>query len=212
MNIKVAFTIPNGIDIGKTIAYQSYVDTAKQISSNKLTRIVCQGAGIGRNRNKCVNNAASSLKYQSCFDFDSILFVDYDIEFKYQHVLQLIDRGVDIVSGAYAFRDGSSNVHAGAWGGCIGTTGKHLTCDDTGLHEVDRVGGGFLLIKANVFRKLPHPWFRHNLVCMSIGGQEHCVETSEDFGFCILASEHGYKIHCDMDCRVIHVGLQVDKR
>jgi hypothetical protein len=205
MIIKFGITLPNGIEFKDTLAYRC-LEKVKLENNGKydLKEVVLTGAGVGRNRNKCVNNGKSTLINQKEFDFDFIQFVDFDVEFSFKDVDQLVSHNKDIVSGSYHYKKNKNQIHAGFWGRAPGLRGDNLTVNKQGLVKVDRCGGGFLLIKREVFIKLDYPWFSHRMVEVEIEGQKHREETSEDFGFCMLAQEGGFDIFCDTDCQLKH--------
>ena len=62
------------------------------------------------------------------------------------------------------------------------------------LVECDAVGFGAVLIKVDVFRDMPKPWF------MSTSG------AGEDIHFCHQARQHGYKVHMDTSVKLGHLG------
>jgi GT2 family glycosyltransferase len=66
--------------------------------------------------------------------------------------------------------------------------------------QVDAVGMGFCLVRTEVYRKIPPPWYpwpTHG--------------PSEDFSFCIKARQAGYKINVYTDVQLRHLGeLAVD--
>ena len=66
------------------------------------------------------------------------------------------------------------------------------------IFEVAAGGTGFMLIKTEVFKKLPYPWF--------VASEEGRVWTTEDIFFCELAKEHGFKIWCDPSIEMGHMG------
>jgi len=67
------------------------------------------------------------------------------------------------------------------------------------VYEVDGIGMGCCLIKADVFKKLPKPWFKFDWT-------EDGRELSEDLYFCRLARKHGFKILVDTSVIVGHQG------
>ena len=71
------------------------------------------------------------------------------------------------------------------------------------LQEVDAVGMGVMLIKAQVFKALPQPWFQ-------IGYAPKIGEfVGEDIYFCKLAQRHGFKvmINNSVSAEVRHIGV-----
>ena len=61
-------------------------------------------------------------------------------------------------------------------------------------------GTGIILIKCDVFRRVPRPWFMfeyHDTGQCKLG---------EDWYFCILAGKHGIETWCDPRVKVGHIG------
>ncbi len=65
------------------------------------------------------------------------------------------------------------------------------------LHIVDVVGAGCLLIRRDLFEKIPAPWFASQ---WSTKGH-----LSEDFSFCEKAKGMGYRIGVDTSVRPLHL-------
>jgi len=130
---------------------------------------------------------------------DYILFLDSDMRFPPTLLERLLAHDRDIVACNYPTR--RLPVKTVAFSEfeslkCVYSTGK------SGLEEVDAVGMGAMLIKTEVFKKLPLPWFNVSYlpsVDMFIG---------EDIYFCKLAQAHGYKVYIDHDLskEVRHIG------
>ena len=156
-------------------------------------------AGYGRN----LLVSKSQMKKQKEFgDFDYFLFIDSDISFHLKDVLALLAHKKDIISAAYIRRDRPHFFQAGMWDEKIpGNIKIHFKIDSKGLHKVDYVGAGFLLVNAEVFVKIEYPWFRRALI-----EKENCqVETGEDYGFCLQLNKADVDIWVDCDTKVIHV-------
>ena len=149
------------------------------------------GTLIADQRQKLVKMALGS---------DYILFLDSDMRFPSYLLERLLKHDKDIIACNYptrrlpvktvAFSDFSTLE-------CVYSIGK------TGLEEVDAVGMGAMLIKTEVFKKLPLPWFNVSYlpsVNMFIG---------EDIYFCKLAQAHGFKVYIDHDLSkdVRHIGI-----
>jgi hypothetical protein len=134
------------------------------------------------------------------------LCLDADISFEPEHLKKLLDWNLPIVSGVYRSRKVSTEYVAGKWVLVEGNMGPALPDSTKGfMTDVDWVGAGFLLIKREVFEKLPYPWFHHAWVdYIEEDGTKHRTQTGEDLSFCLLAKKNGYAIACDCDCVVKH--------
>jgi len=62
--------------------------------------------------------------------------------------------------------------------------------------KVDAIGFGCVLVKREVFEKIPAPWFVWNQ-----------ASPSEDFFFCEKAAKHGYEVRVLTDVKCSHVGV-----
>lgn len=131
--------------------------------------------------------------------FTHVLFVDDDVVFKPQNVLQLIKRDKDVISGAC-----ESKTFKGYYA-AISKTMRQIPVDTRGLRKVDRIGAAFLMIKTSVFNKLPTDlYFRHEFINE---GKPNEIQTDECYGFSILCRRHGFDLYIDCNCRVMHINL-----
>jgi hypothetical protein len=99
--------------------------------------------------NETVSSRAKNMlaaKFLTLAEKTHILFVDPEISFEPWHVLVMLDRKLDIVSGLYPTRTLPIRWAVSTFDGAEE--------NEDGLHEVDRVGTGFLLVKRDVFEKL----------------------------------------------------------
>lgn len=112
-----------------------------------------------------------------------MLFVDSDMSFAKDAVLNLLKRKKEIIGANYHKRKLPLEATV--------QNPKKLT----GLTTCDSVATGFMLIDLNIFKDLKEPYF--------FWGQNG---ESEDFWFCRLAREAGYKIWCDLSVKVLHEG------
>jgi hypothetical protein len=204
MRIKVGFTVPNGIKNEDTVAWKSFKALPK-MPGIEIAYTIATGACIGINRNVCITNGKSNKVNQTEFDFDFMLFVDYDIEFISDDIIRLLNFNLPIVSGSYRRKEDPRFIHAGYWKDNLpGMIDTGITSDVTGIKEVDWIGGGFLLISKEVFQKMEYPYFRYVVVNYEKNDEMYADNATEDFGFCIKAKECGFKIHCDCDTKVKH--------
>ena len=70
----------------------------------------------------------------------------------------------------------------------------------TGLFKVKAIGTGCLLIKTEVFTKLPQPWFKYEW------NQNGSVKRSHDWIFCEDAIRNGYDVWADNTIKLGHIG------
>lgn len=130
-----------------------------------------------------------------------VLWVDSDMRFPSDLIKRLLERDVDIVAANCSRRrppaafialkvdeDGPRNVQT--------------LPDSTGLEEVTAIGFGVMMVKREVFEKMPKPW--HQLVWNT--RDERFV--GEDAAWCFAAQDLGFKVHIDHDIskEILHTG------
>ena len=80
-----------------------------------------------------------------------------------------------------------------------------------GLEQVTSGGTGVCLIKMDVFKKVPFPWFQSEYIQAPEGRENEPglinghLFVSEDNRFFLMARHHGYKIWCDFSIEVGHL-------
>jgi hypothetical protein len=147
-------------------------------------------------------------------DYDFMLCIDTDMIFPADALNTLLGRDKDIIGVTYNFRTGPpGSVIAIDPNNADGVPMARSSIDDyEGARYIATLpdepficaalGTGFLLIKVDVFRKLPQPWFH---VTPYINGAEDMM--GEDYWFCKIAKEHGYDIWCDPSIAMGHIGI-----
>jgi len=131
---------------------------------------------------------------------DYVLFLDSDMRFPPNLLERLLARNKDIVACNYATR--RLPVKTVAF-----SDFAELKCiyssDKTDLEEVDAIGMGAMLIKTEIFKKLPLPWF--SISYLPSGN----MYIGEDIYFCKLAQANGLKVYVDHDLSkdVRHIGV-----
>lgn len=146
-------------------------------------------------------------------DADYILFVDSDMRFPPDALIQLLVHqeamvGVNYVARGYPPRYIAVKTLTAKDSTEKGTLLKTLP-DSTGLEEVDGFGFGLVLIRRDVFEALPDPreqpwwWYEWMPVKKS--------QIGEDVYFCRLAVEAGFTLYVDHDLskQVAHIGHEV---
>ena len=69
--------------------------------------------------------------------------------------------------------------------------------DKNAMFKVGGCGSGFVLVKADVYKKIKKDWYS---IIGNIG---------EDLSFCRRALENGYDIWCDATVKLGHVGIHI---
>jgi glycosyltransferase involved in cell wall biosynthesis len=136
-------------------------------------------------------NRWRSVKKSLELGCEYILFIDSDMSFPPDALVRLLKADKDIVGANYVRRSPPYDSLAKANGG---------DQDVSGVVVVDGLPTGLLLIRSSVFDKLPQPWFDVTWNDEDFLG--------EDYYFCNLAREHGFKIwmDCDLSAEVVHWG------
>jgi len=177
--MKIAVGIPNTGTL-KTMTAFSLIRALKDFPHD-YTVIFKEGSVLHYNREMIVKRALEE-------DCTHLLFLDSDMYFEKDAILRLIKRKKDII---------------GANANC-----RKLPLIDTvvnpkkrkGLTTCDSVATGFMLINLDVFKNLTEPWFFWE------SNNKGEVVAGEDYWFCRKAREDGYKIWCDMDIPIKHIG------
>lgn len=140
-------------------------------------------------------------------DASHLFWIDGDIEYEPEHVAALWNMQADIACGVYAMKKRDKQWFA-AWKD--GELVKDLDQFPEPV-EVDFAGTGFLLIKREVIEKLAASapsWIGANgqVPALFMTPIHNGVLESEDYHFCRIAREAGYKIMMDPSIRLKHWG------
>jgi glycosyltransferase involved in cell wall biosynthesis len=155
-------------------------------------------------------NRTDVIKQALSVDAKYVLFVDADMYFPPDALNKMLALDKDVVSATYNFR-------------------KYPLCSVVKLHEdydsdytvdetvterpiplnkiknpfrVGAAGTGLMLIKTEIFKNLPKPWF----FFVAENEEENISPIGEDIWFCNLARTHGYEIWIDPSINVGHIG------
>ncbi len=131
----------------------------------------------------CYIHMNRNIIVQQAIDQDCthLLFIDSDVTFDQFAIQKLIDHNLDIVGGRYNKR-------------ILPLTST--VPDITTLSEVPFVPTGFLLINMEVIKKMKKPYFFFDK-----------KNESEDLYFCNKAIALGYKVYCDPEISIGHLGI-----
>lgn len=139
--------------------------------------------------------AEEALKY----DCSHVLFIDDDMAFRSDALKQLIQHNVDIVTGLYLSR---AYPHTPLiFEGEDDDGAFPIYLDESGLVPITAAGLGFILIKTDVFKVMEKPWVRLG----ELNPQEWC----DDIGFFIRVRKAGFKMFCDTNCQLGHMGTMI---
>jgi hypothetical protein len=135
-------------------------------------------------------------------DCTHILFMDDDMVPKPDALLRLLAHDVDSISGLYLSR---AYPHQPLIFDDLDEEGRaifsYLEDDLTGLKPIAAAGLGFYLVKTDVLRAMPKPWFRLG----ELDSEQWC----DDIGYFYRLRQLGVESYCDLDVQVGHIGTFV---
>lgn len=173
---------------------------------------------ISRARNACAMFAMEN-------GFDKVLFIDSDIVWKPSDVEKLLSSTHLIVGGTYPYRSmpltlvvAHKDLHDKSIKSYASWVNDHA--DENMEVEVHYLPTGFMLVDTDVFRTLMkvRPVYdtfdvvtkslttAYDFFPIQIKSDERKYE-AEDWGFCSLARENGFKIYLRADVIVDHLGV-----
>lgn len=159
-----------------------------------------QGPYVAQARNALINGESSQLIKQDVgTKFTHYLFVDSDIGFTADHVISLLTLNERVACCPY-LRHGSKTQYQVGLFAEPGLVKERFTTKEKGIKRVEWCGGGFLLVKAEVFNKLAYPWFRYGI--FEKDGKAEIL--GEDFMFSMALAKAGITIWCNLDRPVYH--------
>ena len=194
--VQMAFDlVQHGVSIQISQDYSSMVNFA---------RCKCLGANVLRGPDQIPLDGKLKYDYQ--------LWIDSDIVFKTEQLLQLVLMDKDIAAGWYMTEDGQTTSVA-HWldednfrnnGGVMNHETGETMSKRKKPFTVDYTGFGWVLIKHGVWEheEMKYPWFAPKMQVFESGDvQDMC---GEDISFCLDELEAGFEIWCDPRIRVGH--------
>lgn len=129
-----------------------------------------------------------------------VLFLDADMRFPKDTIRRLLAADKPIVAANYSTR--KLPLQPVAFADDTTQTRVYTEPDSKGLRRVAAIGMGVMMVRAEVFQKMPKPWF---YIHYSAGSG---VYTGEDIWFCRGAREAGFEVWLDHDLsqHVRHIG------
>jgi hypothetical protein len=183
--LKIAIGIPTNRLI-KSKTAQSVMNLVAYTKNVEFEILVStRGYNTSENRNWIAAKAVNS----GC---DYLFFVDDDMILPKDTLERLLEASKDIIGGVYLTK---YEVQDYVYELLPGTQ------PDKDIFEVAAIGTGAMLIKCDVFRKLPQPWFKYEW------NQNGSVKRSHDWIFCEDARNAGYKVWAEPRLEIGHIGL-----
>lgn len=163
-------------------------------------------SAIDQARNRIIYDA---LKH----GYEEFLWIDSDIDFKYEDVLKIKSRGVDIIGAAYSFK-GYPQFTIQPF------ENQEITFDteNGGIVPVQAVATGFLYTTAHLYRVMQQkleletcntsfdapqiPFYHPNIWTFN----EQHYYLGEDFSFCFRARQAGFEVYLDTSIKLGHIG------
>ena len=173
----------------------TYTTTALlKMGSLNMDLITATSCLISLNRNIIVqrfldttvkNEKGEDFKYTHLFFLDSDMTVPDNLP-------RLLASNEDIISGLYYGVLISPVTETNkVYGTALDFEGKYINKSQDKVVEAQRVPTGCLLVKREVFEKMPYPWFIED------PGKKVGESVGEDYNFSEKARALGYKVHVD---------------
>lgn len=124
-----------------------------------------------------------------------ILFIDDDMAFPANALINLLRYDKDAISGLYLNKN---HPHPPVIFELESINRHYLQPGESGLIEVGAAGFGFFLVKTKIFASLDRPFVRM--------GEIQKDKRNEDIDFCNRVRAAGYKVYCDLDTVIGHIG------
>lgn len=195
MNTKILLGIPTNRLLQPQTVF-SLLNLVKNSKHEIVVNIATQGYTISENRNYLV---AQAIKLKCTHLF----MVDDDMIFPENTLDQLLSHDKDIV-GVVAHSRALPLMPVVEFFGDeeLSTADRLLGRREIPeqLFSCKAVGGGVILIKTDVFNKVPRPWFGMEIFDTGM------TKTGEDSFFCYAAKKAGYDIYCDPTLKIGHIG------
>lgn len=198
--MKVTIAVPTNRGV-QPKTFQCLLDLVAHGGYEFHILVVSEGYTTAENRNYIAVQAANNKS-------DYLLMVDDDMTFPPDTLNKLIENKKDICGVAYHSRGSTDKIKIVPDIMAIAEVdkGKYINLETEtdpkykDVFECYATGTGIILIKCEVFYKLPRPWFEFTYF-----PNGKCQE-GEDWNFCFKAKKHGYRIYTDPTIKVGHLG------
>lgn len=154
----------------------------------------CKGYDCAKARNTIAQEAVE-------YNFDYVLMVDSDIILPSDTLVYMTEPPVDVCLGVYPRKNtktGMTEIFKLGHKDFVDANNLNISeITEPGRLDIKGGGLGCALIKVNLFKKLPKPWFYYKIY-------PNGAVLSEDNFFCDKASKYGYTIQADTRVRCGH--------
>lgn len=189
-----------------TIFLKNFENTRREWRTNKyLFEVEFEDTQfLDVSRNNIVKNALLTKS-------DYIFFLDSDMILQENTLNRLLSHDEDIVTGIYYKKFSPytptimRKVSDYGYNPIIDFDFGYLTEIDNNLIEIDAVGLGCILIKTEIFKRLKFPWFK--ITWIETNNEPKIL--SEDYYFCNLLKQNGYKLYADKSVQCKHFGTEI---
>lgn len=206
---RVAVCVPCGDTWKAPMAFQALCLGIQSAPHAQVTPLIIVGDDTAQARNALVRSALAE-------DADYILWIDADMIFPPDALLRLLKHNRDIIGADYRrrvppFGKIGLSIYPDDPKGLPMFKGEKGATQKTGLVERAILGLGLLLVRAEVYRALPTPWFARIYRPEQATADNPDGFSTEDSYFCQVARMNDYRIWCDLDltAQVLHVGEAV---
>ena len=186
MDTKIAIGLPTN----RGVKPQTVLSLLNMVAHTKVDYhiiVSTKGYNTAENRNFI---SAQAVK-NNC---THLLLTDDDMIYEPDSLDKLLEAKKDIVGAKYSVR---SEVEKGVEAEVI----EYLDGEDTSkLFRCNSIGGGLLLIKTSVFKKIEQPFFWYEIY------DNGMVRMSNDWWFCRNARKFGVDIWCQPEIKPSHRG------
>ena len=148
--------------------------------------------------------------------YDYIMWIDSDIIFKTEDLIELLKMNKDIAAGWYVQSNGGPLSNQSTVVEKMDDqelyqkgSNRYETVEDmarrTEPFKVDYCGFGWILIKKGVYEKIPYPWFVPRVIQLQKPDGTILEDVcSEDISMCQDFKKYGFEIWCNPKVRVGH--------
>ncbi len=181
--MKIALGLPTNRMI-KAKTAKSLLDLINNTKEEILPIVSTKGYNTAENRSYI---SAQAVK-EGC---THLFMVDDDMIYEPDTLNVLLSHDKDLIGGMYMTKYEKQDYVM-----------EFLDDEREGLFKCKAMGGGLLLVKTEVFKKVPQPWFGYKW------HDNGMVKESNDWYFCHKAIDSGFDIWCDSNVTAKHIGLK----